>query len=291
MKKIPITIITGYLGSGKTTLLRNIAKESEIKIAILMNEFGEIAIDSKVIKGKNIEMAELAGGCVCCSLSGEFEAAIKEILEKIKPQWIVVETTGVAEPSSLATSVVEGIDGVKLDAIITIVDLDSLIRFPKIGHTGIEQIEMADLLVLNKKDLVESEKLVEIKEKITKLNERAKVIETEFCRIPQELIFGIERKEGIKKTALHKIESEYFSIIPKEMDHKKLVSIFFQKMPKIKEIYRSKGFVKTEKGNFLINYVAGRTTFEEFDEEKPGLIFIGTKILNQRKKIEKMFEL
>jgi G3E family GTPase len=167
MNKVPVTIITGYLGSGKTTLLRNIASESQIKIAILMNEFGEIAIDSKVVKGKNIEMAELSGGCVCCSLSGEFEAAIGEILEKVKPSWIIVETTGVAEPSTLASSVVDNIEGVKLDAIITIVDLDSLVRFPKLGHTGIEQIEMADLLILNKKDLIDKGKLHEIKEKIS----------------------------------------------------------------------------------------------------------------------------
>ena len=74
LMKVPITIITGYLGAGKTTLLRRIADESGRKIAILMNEFGQIAIDSRIVEGKNIKMAELAGGCVCCSLSGEFEA-------------------------------------------------------------------------------------------------------------------------------------------------------------------------------------------------------------------------
>lgn len=291
MNKVPVTIITGYLGSGKTTLLRNIASESQIKIAILMNEFGEIGIDSKVIKGKNIQMAELSGGCVCCSLSGEFEAAMGEILEKVKPSWIIVETTGVAEPSTLASSVVDNIEGVKLDAIITVVDLDSLVRFPKLGHTGIEQIEMADLLVLNKKDLVSEEKLVEIKGKISKINSRAKIIETHFCKIPGELIFGIERKEIVKKTKKHKIESEYFSLIPKKMQYERLVSIYTKELPKINEVYRSKGFVKTEKGNFLVNYVAQRATFEKFDEEEAGLVFIGANIIKDQKKIEKMFEL
>ena len=289
--KTPVTIITGYLGSGKTTLLRNIAKESEIKIAILMNEFGEIAIDSKVIKGKNIEMAELAGGCVCCSLSGEFEAAIGEILEKVKPEWIVVETTGVAEPSSLASEVLENIDGVYLDSIITVVDLDSLIRFPNIGHTGKEQIELADILVLNKKDLIDGKTLENIKAKIKLINERALIVESEFCKVEKELIFGIKRKEKIKKSKKHKNEFEYFGIeITKTMSHSKVVEIFEEKLPKIKEIYRSKGFFKSEKGSFLVNYVAGRTKVEEFEEQKPEIVFIGIGISKFESKIRKLFE-
>src|SRR3989344_6787982 len=107
--KTPITIITGYLGSGKTTLLKHILKETKDKLAIIMNEFGEIAIDSKIIKGKNINMKELAGGCVCCSLTGEFEAAINEIIQNIKPDSIIVETTGVAEPDAMMVDIEENI--------------------------------------------------------------------------------------------------------------------------------------------------------------------------------------
>ena len=78
--RTPITLITGPLGSGKTTLLRHILEAQREKIAIVMNEFGEIGIDTKVIEGKNVQIAELGGGCVCCSLLGEFEAAVKEII-------------------------------------------------------------------------------------------------------------------------------------------------------------------------------------------------------------------
>src|SRR5437870_8995254 len=81
--RTPITLITGPLGSGKTTLLRHILATHPAKIAVVMNEFGEIAIDTKIIEGKNIRIAELGGGCVCCSLLGEFEAAITEIIEKV----------------------------------------------------------------------------------------------------------------------------------------------------------------------------------------------------------------
>src|SRR5437660_11758392 len=86
MLRTPITLITGPLGSGKTTLLRHILATEPGKIAIVMNEFGEITIDTKVIEGKNVRIAELGGGCVCCSLLGEFEAAVSEIIDKIAPE-------------------------------------------------------------------------------------------------------------------------------------------------------------------------------------------------------------
>ena len=83
--RTPMTLITGPLGSGKTTLLRHILTSLNRKIAILMNEFGEISIDGKIIQGKEVQITELGGGCVCCSLQGEFEAAVKEILQVVTP--------------------------------------------------------------------------------------------------------------------------------------------------------------------------------------------------------------
>src|SRR5947209_7398437 len=103
--RTPITLITGPLGSGKTTLLRHILEARPAKMAIVMNEFGEIAIDTKVVQGKNVRIAELGGGCVCCSLVGEFEAAVDEIIDEVDPEIIVVETTGVAEPDALAFNI------------------------------------------------------------------------------------------------------------------------------------------------------------------------------------------
>ncbi len=301
--KIPITIITGYLGAGKTTLLRRIASESKVKIAILMNEFGEIAIDSKIIKGKNIEMAELSGGCVCCSLSGEFEAAVAEILEIVRPEWIIVETTGVAEPAALANDVVENIPDVKLDAIITLIDADSMVRYPSLGHTGMEQIELADVEIVNKIDLVSKDELEKIISKIKSINDRASIIETKQAQVSMEVIFGIERKEKIAcferpgvqnyqkckaflakpKHKTHKLEFEYFDfVIDKKIDHNKFI-LLVEKLPK--EIYRLKGFFVSEKGSFLLNYVAGRFSLEKFDTNKTELVFIGKGIGKIEKEI------
>ncbi|MBI5223968.1 GTP-binding protein [Candidatus Micrarchaeota archaeon] len=286
---IPITIITGYLGSGKTTFLRHLVKSADKKIAILMNEFGEIAIDSKVVKGKNIEMAELSGGCVCCSLAGEFEAAIAEILEKVHPQWIIVETTGVAEPSALAQDVLENIAGVKLDAIITIADADALIRFPNIGHTGREQIELADLIILNKTDCISSEQSEALKDKLKDINNRASIIESEFCTIDAKLIFGLEHSRAIVSHKAHNPAMEYFTFEnnSKKADYEKFVK-FLESLPR--QIYRAKGFVKTNQGTYLMNYVAQRYTFEEFEYQRTELVFIGHLIENQEKNIKVKLE-
>ncbi|HLD85674.1 MAG TPA: GTP-binding protein, partial [archaeon] len=200
---VPITIITGFLGSGKTTLLQNLLRKSTKKLAILMNEFGAVDIDAKIIRGKNVNIIELAGGCVCCSMAGEFEAAVREILEKYSPDHIVVETTGVAEPDALALDV-QSLPGVELDAIICIADADSLVKFPSIGHTSRKQIEIADLILLNKTDLVEDSDIKEIIKKLEKLNKKAEIIPVQNCEIEPELVLGLEVGEReIEKPKIH----------------------------------------------------------------------------------------
>src|SRR5437762_7557152 len=166
MLRIPITLITGPLGSGKTTLLRHILATHPAKIAIVMNEFGEIAIDAKVIEGKNVRIAELGGGCVCCSLLGEFEAAVNEIIEKVAPEMIIVETTGLAEPEALGFNIQEALPQCRLDGVVSVIDADMLVRFPELGHTTRLQIEDADILLLNKIDLIEPRMLSGLKAKI-----------------------------------------------------------------------------------------------------------------------------
>jgi len=157
--RTPITLITGPLGSGKTTLLRHVLSLRPRKLAILINEFGEIAIDSKVLEGKSIRIAELANGCVCCSLQGEFEAAVNETLDTVDPERIIVETTGVAEPDALVFDIQDNLPRVRLDGVITIADADALARYPQLGHTARMQLEAADMVILNKEDLVSPEAL------------------------------------------------------------------------------------------------------------------------------------
>src|SRR5216110_1683064 len=210
--RTPITLITGPLGSGKTTLLRHILAARPAKIAIVMNEFGEIAIDAKVIEGKNVRIAELGGGCVCCSLLGEFEAAVNEIIEKIAPQQIVVETTGLAEPEALVFNIQEALPQCRLDGVVSVVDADMLIRFPELGHTTRLQIEGADILLLNKIDLVEPVQIGALETKLREMNSTATIVRTERCQIDPELLFGIGREKKITRPKhQHQLEFESFS--------------------------------------------------------------------------------
>ena len=223
--KTPVVIITGYLGAGKTTFLRKIistlsasrSREAAAipfkKFAILMNEFGEIGIDGKILAGKNIKISELSGGCVCCSLTGELEAAIKEILKKYSPEIIFIETTGVAEPDSIIGTL-EGLgERVKIDSVITIADADALARFPSLGHTGRVQLEMADAILLNKADLIEESKADEVAINIRELNPRAEIFRTIKCEVDTNLLFGTY--SGGKKIEKHKtaehISESYFA--------------------------------------------------------------------------------
>src|SRR5207247_11334829 len=167
------------LGSGKTTLLRHVLATRPAKIAIVMNEFGEIAIDTKVIEGKNVRIAELGGGCVCCSLLGEFEAAVNEIIEKIAPERIVVEATGLAEPEALAFNIQEALPQCRLDSVVSVVDADMLVRFPELGHTTRLQIKDADILLLNKLELVETAQIESLETKLREINATATIIRTE----------------------------------------------------------------------------------------------------------------
>lgn len=283
--RTPVTVVTGYLGAGKTTLLLRIAERCGIRLAIVMNEFGRMAIDGRVLEGKSIRMIELAGGCVCCSLSGEFNAAVEELLEATRPEWIVVETTGAAEPAALVYDIQENMPSVRLDAIVTVVDADAMVRFPNLGHTGREQIELADMLILNKTDLVSEDGRSNVVERIRGMNPRAAIMESERCDVGVEALFGIEHDAAapMQKHKTHKIAFDYFDYTADGvLDHDAFLA-FLSSLPK--EIYRAKGFVRTDKGSYLMNYVAGRHTLEAFDCGRNELVFIGEAALKHKESV------
>ena len=282
--RIPITLITGPLGSGKTTLLRHILAVQPEKIAIVMNEFGEIAIDTKVIEGKNVRIAELGGGCVCCSLLGEFEAAVNEIIEKIAPQRIVVETTGLAEPEALVFNIQEALPHCRLDGVGSVVDADMLIRFPELGHTTRLQIEGADILLLNKIDLIELMQIEALETKLRKINPTAAIVRTERCRIDPELLFGIERERKIAPPGhRHQPEFESFAFTSDEIFSRDCFEEFASALPE--SVVRAKGFIHFADGGELFNFVAGRWELEAFEFDRTELVFIGKNIAAEKGKI------
>jgi G3E family GTPase len=287
--RTPITLITGPLGSGKTTLLRHILASQAAKIAIVMNEFGEVAIDTKVIEGKNVRIAELGGGCVCCSLLGEFEAAVNEIIEKIAPERIVVETTGLAEPEALVFNIQEALPKCWLDGVVSVIDADMLIRFPEIGHTTRLQIEGADILLLNKIDLVEAAHIEPLKIKLREINPTAAIIRTERCRIDAELFFGGGHdKKVARPDHQHQAEFESFTFISQKIFSRSCFEGFANNLSA--SVFRAKGFIRFADGGKLFNLVAGRWELERFETAETQLVFIGRKIAREKEAILRALE-
>lgn len=272
--KTPITLITGSLGSGKTTLLRRILDTTERRLAILMNEFGEIAIDSQVVQGEHVQIVELAGGCVCCSLTGEFEAAVKEIIEKTHPDLIVVETTGVAEADALVFEVEESLPEVRLDGVICIVDAYATVKFPHLGRVTRTQLETADILLLNKLDLIEAHQIETMTQQMRQINDRAVVFHTIRCDIDPHLLFGLEvERPAIPTEHHHDVEFQSFTFATeKRLDRQRFEAVAAG-WPE--SVYRAKGFVCFSDGSCLFNYVVGRWDLEDFDAETTKLVFIG----------------
>jgi G3E family GTPase len=279
--RTPITIVTGSLGSGKTTLLRRILETTGRRLAILMNEFGEIAIDSRIIAGKNVEMIELAGGCVCCSLTGELEAAVLEIINEVHPELIVLEATGVAEADALVYEVEDNIPMVRLDGVVTIVDAYVSIKFPQMGYTTRTQVESADIILVNKVDLVSAEELAQVEEQVRRYNSRATFFRSVRCEMDTALLFGL----GIEKREMfavpqHSGEFQSFVFTCSKTISRERFAEFVDRLPE--DVYRAKGFVCFADGPALFNYVAGRAELEEFAADKTELVFIGRGLSETR---------
>ncbi len=273
--RTPMTLIVGSLGSGKTTLLRRALAETGVRIAVLMNEFGEIAVDSKVIGGELVQIVELAGGCVCCSLTGEFEAAVGEILDTIRPEHIVVEATGVAEADALVREVEERIPRVRLDSVVCVVDAYSSVVFPSVGYASRSQIEAADVVLLNKIDLVAPGQVEEAVARVRQFNGKAALLKTVRCAGDPYALFGMEPRERAAppRAAADGPAFESFAWeSDRALDEAKFRELAADLPP---SVFRAKGFVRFPGGGFLFNYVAGRADFEEFPAKSTRLVFIG----------------
>jgi G3E family GTPase len=275
--RTPITLITGPLGSGKTTLLRHLLDVVPQKIAIMMNEFGEIAIDSQIIEGKNVRIADLGGGCVCCSLLGEFEVAVAEVIDTVHPDLIIVEATGVAEPDALMFDIQENLPQVRLDGVVTVADADAMMRYPRLGQTGRAQIEAADIILLNKVDLVSAEQLAEITVRLTQLNENAPILPTQRSQVDPEVLFGMSHAREVGPPQhRHQLGMESFNYISAATLERQCFEALVEGLGPA--VVRAKGFVRFPDGTYLFNYVAGRWDFEAFAEKPTTLVFIGEHV-------------
>jgi G3E family GTPase len=193
--KIPVTVLTGYLGAGKTTLLNRILSEPHgQKYAVIVNEFGEIGIDNELVVGADEEVFEMNNGCVCCTVRGDLIRIIDGLMRrKGKFDAIIVETTGLADPAPVAqTFFMDDAVGqkAKLDAVVTVADAKWLKDRLRDAPEAKNQIAFADVILLNKTDLVSEADLREVEARIRGINPYAKVHKTERCAIPLPEVLG-----------------------------------------------------------------------------------------------------
>jgi G3E family GTPase len=194
-EKIPVTVLTGYLGAGKTTLLNRILSEPHgKKYAVIVNEFGEIGIDNDLIVGADEEVFEMNNGCICCTVRGDLVRILDGLMRrKGKFDAIIVETTGLADPAPVAqTFFIDENVGRKtrLDAVVTVADAKWLNDRLKDAPEAKNQIAFADVILINKTDLVTPAELEEVEARIRGINPYAKVHKTQHAQIPLHEVLG-----------------------------------------------------------------------------------------------------
>ena len=189
MDQVPVTVLTGYLGAGKTTLLNRLLTEQHgRKFAVIVNEFGELGIDNDLVVDAEEEVFEMNNGCICCTVRGDLIRIIDGLMKrKGRFDAILIETTGLADPAPVAQTFFVDEDvrsRTRLDSIITVVDAKNFLQRLEDSHEAAEQVAFADIVLLNKVDLVPPEEAARVEARIRAINPMVRLHRTDHCALP-----------------------------------------------------------------------------------------------------------
>ena len=292
-------VVTGYLGSGKTTLIINSVREhlKDKKVAVVVNEFGEVGLDGKILKNAYSEVLEIEEGCICCKLSQEFERSVISIMQDYQPEVIVVESSGTSEPFPIIFSL--RTVGTAVEGVVCVVDSKNFPKY-KDEDTAKYQIASSNIIVLNKTDLVGEDTIKEVEEEIKHIKENYK-LENMFSQeekkniyriyrsvkgvVPAEVFAGtgdpIELKENVH---LHTHDEMGQRVI--EFDEEPSYEEVMELLSNLPEnVYRAKGIIKPKDYPYpvFVHYVFGDIDMgmpAEGYEGKSFLVLIGKSLGN-----------
>jgi G3E family GTPase len=295
-------VITGFLGVGKTTMLVNsVQKHFETKkVAIIVNEFGEVGVDSKILKNVHSEVMEISEGCICCQLATEFESGVREIIHMYSPDMILVETSGASEPFPIFLSLQNL--GINVEGVICVVDSKNFDSY-KDNSSAKYQLGGSNIIVLNKTDLVTQNELTELEKEIAAIKEEYNIKNTLTGEaifnnhivykakqgvVPSEVFNGIYNIEEVINYAK---EDKHHDHTIKDAISQKVVyikkDVMFSQVDEVlnnipDNIYRVKGVIKTNDvpNAIFVNYSFGDVVFDEVNDYKEDsvLILIGEDI-------------
>lgn len=284
---IPVSVISGFLGAGKTTLVNHILSGSHGRlIGVLVNEFGEIGIDGKLITGAAVPVVELPNGCMCCATQGDSRRALDALISSASLDAIVVETSGLADPGPIANDIetLRFARDLYLDGVVTVIDAVNFDDNLEQAEVAYNQIANCDLFLINKVDLVGDHAVTMIENGLERLNPDARTLRCVSCRVPIDMITGAIGHNGgrpVERTSHRHEQFESVVLTATEPLDAERLDDWLATLPR--SIYRAKGFARISDlaEPLLVQVVGGRRTVRPYPvrgSDATTLVLIGRDI-------------